>query len=130
MELLFHRRTPSVSSWRFTPEPRRAAEEGLSDEELALFDLLLKDNISKSDQEKLTQASRGVLASLQMLLATMQAWTHNTSTQAEVKVFILDCLWQSLLRPPFIDKDTEAVSDRIYELVWQRSASTRPAAFL
>lgn len=65
MELLFHRRTPSVSSWRFTPEPRRAAEEGLSDEELALFDLLLKDNISKSDQEKLTQASRGVLASLQ-----------------------------------------------------------------
>ena len=60
----------------------------------------------------------------------MQAWTHNTSTQAEVKVFILGCLWQSFLRPPFIDKDTEAVSDRIYELVWQRSASTRHAAFL
>ena len=60
----------------------------------------------------------------------MQAWTHNTSTQAEVKVFILDSLWQSLPRPPFTDEDTEALSDRIYELVWQRSASTRHAAFL
>ena len=45
-------------------EQRRAAEEGLSDDELALFDLLFKDNISKKDRERLKQASQGLLSSL------------------------------------------------------------------
>lgn len=44
-------------------EQRRATEEGLSEEELALFDLLLKDNISKADRERVKQDSRSLLAS-------------------------------------------------------------------
>ena len=42
-------------------ELKRAAEEGLSDDELALFDLLRKENISNSDGEKVKRASRGFL---------------------------------------------------------------------
>ena len=53
----------------------------------------------------------------------MHDWTQNTTTQAEVKVFILDSLWQSLPRPPFTDEDTEALAGRVYDYVWQRSAS-------
>ena len=53
----------------------------------------------------------------------MQDWTQNISTQAQVKVFILDSLWQSLPRPPFTDEETEALADRVYDYVWQRSAS-------
>ena len=53
----------------------------------------------------------------------MYDWTKNTSTQAEVKVFILDNLWQSLPRPPFTDQETEALANRVYDYVWQRSAS-------
>ena len=106
-------------------EQRRAAEEGLTDDELALFDLLSKANISKADRERLKQASRALLGSLQALLKPMPTWTQNTTTQAEVKVFILDNLWQSLPRPPFTDRDAEALSDRIYDYVWQQSASGR-----
>jgi type I restriction enzyme R subunit len=106
-------------------EQRRAAEEGLTDDELALFDLLSKANISKADRERLKQASRALLGSLQALLKPMPTWTQNTTTQAEVKVFILDNLWQSLPRPPFTDQDAEALSDRIYDYVWQQSASGR-----
>ena len=58
----------------------------------------------------------------------MQRWTENTTTQAEVKVFILDTLWQSLPRPPFSDEETEALADRVYDYVWQRSASGGIAA--
>lgn len=105
-------------------EQRRAAEEGLTDDELALFDLLFRESISKADREKLKQASKNLLASLQELLKPMQAWTQNTTTQAEVKVFILDNLWRSLPRPPFTDDDTEALADRVYDYVWQRSASS------
>src|SRR5262249_12777279 len=42
-------------------EQQRAAEEGLSDSELALFDLLFKENISKADRERLKQASKSLL---------------------------------------------------------------------
>lgn len=105
-------------------EQKRAAEEGLTDEELALFDLLFRENISKADRERLKQASRSLLVSLRQVLASMQDWTQNTSTQAQVKVFILDSLWQSLPRPPFTEEDTEALAESVYDYVWQRSATT------
>ena len=104
-------------------EQRRAAEEGLSDDELALFDLLFKDNISKKDRERLKQASRGLLSSLHDLLASMPGWLQNATTQAQVKVFILDRLYESLPRPPFNEAETEDVASRVYDYVWQRSAS-------
>jgi type I restriction enzyme R subunit len=40
-----------------------------------------------------------------------------------VKVFILDNLWRALPRPPFTDEETEAVANRVYDFVWQQSAS-------
>jgi len=104
-------------------EQRRAAEEGLSDDELALFDLLFKENISKADRERLKQASKTLLVSLQQLLREMPNWTQNSTTQAEVKVVILDNLWQAVPRPPFTEPETEALADRVYEYVWQRSIS-------
>jgi type I restriction enzyme R subunit len=104
-------------------EQRRAVEEGLTDRELALFDLLFKDDISKTDRERVKQASKGLIASLVELLKPMPDWVQNTSTQAEVKVFILDTLWRSLPRPPFTDEDTQAAADRVYDYVWQLGAS-------
>ncbi len=104
-------------------EQRRAAEEGLSDDELALFDLLFRDNITKADRERLKQASRSLLSSLEKLLKPIQDWTQKTATQAEVKVFILDQLYESLPRPPFTDEDIEHVSDSVYNFVWSKSAS-------
>src|SRR5439155_17163429 len=104
-------------------EQRRAAEEGLSDDEYVLFQMLFKDNISQPDRNQLKQASQSLLASLRALLTPMYDWTKNMSTQAEVKVFILDNLWQSLPRPPFTDQETEALASRVYDYVWQRSAS-------
>lgn len=104
-------------------EQRRAADEGLSEDELALFDLLFNEKITKSDKEKLKQASKSLLASLKEILAPMPNWLQNASTQAEVKVFLLDKLWQSLPRPPFTEEETEAVADRVYGYLWQKGAS-------
>jgi type I restriction enzyme R subunit len=104
-------------------EQRRAAEEGLSDDEFTLFQMLFKDNISKADRERLKQASRSLLDSLRALLKPMPKWTENTSTQAEVKVFILDTLWRNLPKPPFTEQEAERLADVVYDYVWQRSAS-------
>jgi type I restriction enzyme, R subunit len=107
-------------------EQRRAAEEGLSEDELALFDLLFEEKVSKADREKLKQASKSLLTSLRELLKPMPRWTQSVQTQAEVKVFVLDNLWQSLPRPPFTEQDTEMLADRVYDYVWQRSAGGMP----
>jgi len=104
-------------------EQRRAAKEGLSDSELALFDLLFKDSISKADRERLKQASQTLLSSLKEVLRPISDWTQKTTTQAEVKVFILDTLYRSLPRPPFTEDETSEIAERVYDYVWQRSAS-------
>jgi type I restriction enzyme, R subunit len=107
-------------------EQRRAAAEGLSEDELALFDLLFRANISKIDREKVKQASRSLLTSLQELLRPMPAWTQNVQTQAQVKVFILDTLWRSLPRPPFSEEEATALTNRVYDYVWHRSIEGPP----
>jgi type I restriction enzyme R subunit len=104
-------------------EQLRAVEEGLRDEELALFDMLFKESISKTDRERLKQASRSLLSSLQEILQTMPEWTQNSSTQAEVKIFILDNLWKSLPRPPFTEAETEQAAERIYDYIFERNLS-------
>ncbi|TAK20754.1 MAG: type I restriction endonuclease subunit R [Chloroflexota bacterium] len=104
-------------------EQRRAAEEGLTDDELALFDLLFKENISAANRERLKRASQSLLASLQDLLRPMHDWTKNKATQAEVEVFILDNLWRVLPRPPYSDDEAQTLAKRVYEHVWQRSFS-------
>jgi type I restriction enzyme R subunit len=104
-------------------EQKRAAEEGLTDDELALFDLLFTENINKKDRERVKQASQGLLSSLRKLLAGMPEWLHNAATQAEVEIFILDRLYESLPRPPFTEAQTENIASQVYDYVWERSAS-------
>jgi type I restriction enzyme R subunit len=53
----------------------------------------------------------------------MPRWPQSATTQAEVRVFILDRLYESLPRPPFTDAETEDIASRVYDYVWQRSAS-------
>ena len=95
---------------------------------LALFDLLFRENISKADRERLKQASKSLLAALQARIASMPNWTKNTQTQADVKVLILDAIWQSLPRPPYSEEDVEVLAGRIYDHVWGRSESGAFAA--
>jgi type I restriction enzyme R subunit len=91
--------------------------------------LLFKEDISKTERERLKQASKGLLSSLEELLRPMEDWTQKSATQAEVKIFILDTLYRSLPRPPFTEEEIEKASDSVYSFVWQKSAS-QPAAWV
>ena len=53
----------------------------------------------------------------------MPDWIQKEATQAEVRVFILDDLFRSLPRPPFTDSETEEIAARVYDYVWQQSAT-------
>jgi len=102
-------------------ELQRHVREGLSEDEPAFFDLLLKKEVSKVEREQLKQASKGLLAVLKERIASMPNWTMNATTQADVRIVILDTLYESLPRPLFTDEDADSLTERLYGLVWQRS---------
>ena len=105
-------------------EQRRAAEEGLSDDELALFDLLFKDNISKADRERLKQASQALLASLRALAdADARLDAEHQRRKPRSRCSSLTTSGKSLPRPPFTDAGDRGHRSRVYDYVWQRSAS-------
>ena len=109
-------------------EQRRAAEEGLSEEELALFDLLTKKTLSKVAREQVKQASRSLLASIQQLIAPLERWTDKEQTQAEVETFILDHLFLNLPSPPFTEEEKQRVARQVYEHIWQQCVGPQPIA--
>jgi type I restriction enzyme R subunit len=104
-------------------EDHRAAEEGLSEDEYALFCLLKKDNITQTDRERVKLASRDLLTALRNLIAERERWTEKEQTQAEVEVLILDSLFEALPTPPFSVEEKELVAKRVYQHVWQQSAT-------
>ena len=104
-------------------EQRRAAEEGLSEEELALFDLVQRKDLSKADRERVKRESRNLLIKLRDKIERVDRWTEKEQTQAEVKSLILDHVFATLPEPPFSDLDKLAAADRLYQHVWHLSAS-------
>lgn len=104
-------------------EQRRAVELGLTEEQLALFDLLRKESLNGMERELIKQASRELLADLQRLIAPLEQWTEKEQTQAEVEVFILDHVYQALPEPPYTAEDKKEVAELVYRHIWQQSAS-------
>jgi type I restriction enzyme R subunit len=104
-------------------EQRRAVELGLTEEQLALFDLLKKDALTGAERERIKTESRELLAELQRLIAPLEQWTEKEQTQAEVEVFILDHVYQALSEPPYTEKEKKAVAASVYRHIWQQSVS-------
>ena len=104
-------------------EEKRAVEEGLSEDELALFDLLKKDNLATGERERVKQASRDLLDTIKARLSELDRFWEKEQTKAEVKVFILDQVYASLPTPPFTNEEKGAAADKVYAHVWQQAVN-------
>ena len=102
-------------------EQRRAVEEGLSEDELAMFDLLKKEDLGKAARERVKQASRDLLASIKARLKELDRFWEKEQTKADVKIFILDEVYTNLPTPPFTPEEKEAVAAEVYTHVWQQA---------
>ena len=102
-------------------EQRRAVEEGLTEDELALFDLLKKEDLGKAERERVKQESRDLLASITARLNELDRFWEKEQTKADVRVFILDKVYASLPTPPFTPEEKEAVAAEVYTHVWQQA---------
>ena len=97
---------------RMTAEQRRAAEEDLTEEELEVFDILRKENLSKADIVKVKAAAKDLLVKLrenQAVLFTTD-WYKDSSKKSSFFIFVKDSLNATLPdsydRSTFLDKST------------------------
>lgn len=101
-------------------EQRRAAREGLSERELAIFDLMHKTSLAATERERIKQSSRELLAELLRIIAPLDQWTEKEQTRAEVETVILDRVYQ-LPEPPYTPAEKDTMAKTLYEHVWQQS---------
>ena len=102
-------------------EQRRAVEEGLTEDELAQFDLLKKEDLGMAAPERVKQASRNLLAWIKTHLKEVDRFRENEQTEADVRIFILDELYTNLPTSQFTSEEKEAVAAEVYTHVRQRA---------
>jgi type I restriction enzyme R subunit len=107
IEKTFRRLIELVNS--LDEEQKRATREGLGEDELALFDLLLKDGLDKTSRERVKQASRDLLACINARLAELDRFWEKEQTKADLEVFILDEVYANLPTPPFTTDEKKAL---------------------
>ena len=101
-------------------EEQRYAREGFtSDEELSLYDMLFRDDLSKNDIKKLKEVASDLLQKVKAKVAELDHWTDKQETKAEIDNLIRDTLWAEL--PECYDEMAiSGYRQQIYEYVYTR----------
>ena len=105
---------------RMSREEQRYAREGFaSDEELSLYDMLFRDDLSKNDIKKLKTAATDLLRKIKTKISELDHWTDKQETRAVVDTLIRDVLWETLPECYNNDDITE-YREKVYEYVFTR----------
>ena len=101
-------------------EEQRYIREGFtSDEELSMYDLLFRDDLSKNEIKKIKEVAVDLLQKLKEKIAALDHWTDKQETKAAVDNLIRDTLWAEL--PESYDEvSISEYRQRIYEYVYTR----------
>ena len=101
-------------------EEKRYIREGFeNDEQLSLFDLLIKDNLSKADILKLKKVAKELLDKIKHLLAEMDHPFDKQETKAKLVNAIRDELWYNLPES-YSDENMGHCREAVYEYFRQR----------
>ncbi|MDU4671417.1 MAG: type I restriction endonuclease subunit R [Finegoldia magna] len=105
---------------QMSQEEQRYVREGFtSDEELSLYDMLFRDDLSKTDIKKLKEVAASLLQKIKMKIADFDHWTDKQETKAAIDNLIRDTLWAEL--PECYDEVSISMyRQQIYEYVYTR----------
>lgn len=101
-------------------EEKRYVREGFTnDEELSLYDMLFRDDLSRTDIKKLKEVAASLLQKIKTKIAEFDHWTDKQETKAAIDNLIRDTLWAEL--PDCYDEDSISMyRKQIYEYVYTR----------
>ena len=103
-----------------TEEESRYIREGFtSDDELAIFDLLKRDNPNKADINKLKGTATEMYSKITEAISQMDHWADKDETTAEIQNLIRDILWRELPES-YDDRLIEICRGDVFEYVYTR----------
>ena len=107
-------------SQQLSEEEKRYIREGFdNDEQLSMFDVLTKDNLSKEDIKKLKSVAKDLLKVIKEQLETMDHPFDKQETKAALIITIRDVLWQELPES-YSDEAINFCRDAVYRYVSKR----------
>ena len=100
-------------------EDKRSISENLSEEELAVFDILLKPSLklTKKDEQQVKNVAREILQTLKKEKLVLD-WRKKQQSRAGVRLCIEQMLEQ-LPTPPFTPNLYQEISDATYQHVYE-----------
>ena len=103
-----------------TEEQRRYIHEGFENEEqLSMFDVLMKDDLTKEDIKKLKKVAVELLNKIKEQLAAMDHPFDKQETKASLIITIRDLLWAELPQS-YSDESISHYRDKVYNYVSTR----------
>jgi len=104
-------------------EEQRAVREDLSENELAIFDLLVKENLNPDEVAIIKGATHELLINLKPLL--VPHWRDFETNRAGVKIAISDVLFTKLPEPAYTEKECELKGFEVYNFVYENYRDAR-----
>jgi type I restriction enzyme R subunit len=105
---------------QLSEEERRYVREGFeNDEQLSMFDVLMKDDLTKEDIKKLKKVAVELLNKIKQQLETMDHPFDKQETKASLIITIRDLLWAELPQS-YSDESINYYRDKVYNYVSQR----------
>ena len=105
---------------QLSEEERRYVREGFeTDEQLSMFDVLMKDDLTKEDIKKLKKVAVELLNKIKQQLETMDHPFDKQETKASLIITIRDLLWAELPQS-YSDESINYYRDKVYNYVSQR----------
>jgi len=113
-----------VLAGQLQEEEKRHIKENISEEELAIFDLIIRPskNLNDDEAEQVKRVARQMLNTLQAERLVLD-WKKKENARSAVKVTILDSLWgtsqyEGLPQSKFNDSDCDSKAEVIYDHVF------------
>lgn len=104
-------------------EQKRYVREGFSSpEELAIYDLIFKDDLSAKEIQTLKDVAKELLVKIKEKIAELDHWRDKPETQAMVETLIRDTLYRDLPQS-YDDASIATYRDNIYAFVYSRYPS-------
>ncbi len=98
-------------------EDHRAVKEGLDEETLAIYDLLKKDELTKSESDEVKRVAKDTLAKLKAEKLKVERWRESTQITAQVQTTIHDTLLY-LPQENYSDEEVDSKSVEVYQHIY------------
>ena len=103
-----------------TEEEKRYVREGFeNDEQLSMYDVLFKEDLTKEDIKKLKKVAKDLLEKIKQQLAGMDHPFDKPATKATLYITIRDLLYQELPES-YSDESISYYRDAVYNFVYQQ----------